>query len=76
MLTSEEAGVPQSKASIERERKRRKAAHDKFERHLKDVETSLEHSAVVIRDSKREISRSHRIINQINKRHGEREREK
>jgi hypothetical protein len=68
--------VPQSKASADRERKRRKAARDRFERHIKDIEASLEHSAVVIRDSEREIRRSHRLINQINNRHEERERVK
>jgi hypothetical protein len=39
-------------------------------------EAALRHSAVVIRDRKREIRRSHRIIDRINHRAVDREREK
>ena len=68
--------MPQSKGSTERERKRRKAARDRFERHIKEIEASLKRSAVVIRESKREITRSHQIIDRINHRDADREREK
>ena len=68
--------MTQSRASADRERKRRKAARAKFEQHLKDVETSFVHSADVIKDSRDEINRSQRIIDQINERDQERECEK
>ena len=58
------------------DRKRRKAARETYEQHLKDIETSLALGAQALQDSPDEISRSRQLIDQINGLNEEREREK